>query len=373
MPEKLLIITPSLAGGGAERLTVLLLQHLNRDLFTPELVMFHDVNEYSPDVLKDITVHRLNKRSRFDFIFLVFELHKIIKKENYHIVFSSMTYANYINVLARYWLRSGYLYYLSEQNNVSFSLNQERLRKLKKLMIKYLYPKSHKVVCVSHGVKSDLVNNFGISPNKCKVIYNSVDIHQVRKLVSEEIEHPWFSQDVPVFVACGRLTYQKNYPLLFRAVAIASSQTKIRLMLLGKGEEERLLKDYAISLGIAEQVAFLGFQQNPFKYMARATGFVLSSLFEGLPMVIIEAMACETPVISTRCPFGPEEIISDEVNGLLVPVEDAEKLAETMIRLINDEDLRSRLAEAGKNRADDFDVKKIVMEYENLFINTLER
>ena len=119
------------------------------------------------------------------------------------------------------------------------------------------------------------------------------------------------------------------------------------------------LENYTKELDISHNVVFLGFQSNPFKYLSRATVFVLSSLWEGFGNVIIEAMACGIPVISTRCPSGPDEIITNEVNGLLVPVGDMNALAKAILRLLEDESLRKRIAEAGRKRAEDFRVKLI--------------
>ncbi|GAH75207.1 unnamed protein product [marine sediment metagenome] len=148
------------------------------------------------------------------------------------------------------------------------------------------------------------------------------------------------------------------------------SETKTfpcRLVILGEGDEEQALNKLAADLDISNDVAFLGFQNNPFSFIAHSNIFALSSHWEGFGNVIIEAMACSVPVISTNCPYGPNEIITDGVNGLLVPVGDTHAMAEAIAKLLKDEPLRERLAEEGKKRAEDFKVEKMVAEYEKVF------
>ncbi len=140
-----------------------------------------------------------------------------------------------------------------------------------------------------------------------------------------------------------------------------------RLVILGDGGKRSNLEKLARQLGIERQVTFLGFQTNPFKYLARSDIFVLSSLWEGFALVIVEAMACGIPVISTRCPSGPDEIITDGVNGLLVPVADETALAEAILRLLKDKKLAVKLAQAGTKRAEDFAITKIIKQYEAIF------
>lgn len=141
----------------------------------------------------------------------------------------------------------------------------------------------------------------------------------------------------------------------------------IRLMVLGEGELKETLIDEVGRLELKDKIAFLGFQDNPFKYISRARVFVLSSSYEGFGNVLIEAMALGIPVVSTRCPSGPEEIIQDGINGILVPPDDEQALAESIRTLLVREDLRSRIAKAGRERAEDFRARKIACEYEDVF------
>jgi glycosyltransferase involved in cell wall biosynthesis len=172
---------------------------------------------------------------------------------------------------------------------------------------------------------------------------------------------------LPVIVACGRLTAQKNHPLLLNSMALVLKQTDARLLILGKGEKKDELEKLTQSLGIEKKVFFLGFKKNHHKYIARSSIFVLSSDWEGFSSVIMEAMACGVSVISTRCPSGPDEIITDGVNGLLVPVGDADAMAGAILRLLKDETLRKKLADAGRSRSEDFRVEKMVAGYEKVF------
>lgn len=214
----------------------------------------------------------------------------------------------------------------------------------------------------------DLVDNFGIAREKCRIIYNPIDISRIEKLAREDVRHAWFQENIPIVISCGRLTTQKNYPFLFRALKLALQEVDIRLVILGQGEECEKIIAYAAELGISKQVAFLGFQENPFKYITRAAVFVLSSSWEGFAMVLLEAMACGAAVIATDCPFGSKEVINHNSNGILVTIDDEAALKNAIISVVGDRDLRERLASMGKIRAEDFKAETITKEYEKVFL-----
>ena len=365
--KKILFVIPSLAGGGAERLLVLLAKYLDRNRFRLVFVVFNTENAHQPDWSSDAPVICLNKKNRFDFFYLIWSFSRIIKQEEPSLIFSFLTYTNYLTVLARDLANSRIPLFLSEHSNLKWSLKNQKFKGIKKILIRSLYPKATGIISVSKGVKENLITGYKVPENKCFVIYNMVDIERIRKVANEEISHPWFKENIPIIIACGRLTAPKNYPLLLEAMSLILKKNNARLLILGEGEERSRLEKYARELGISRNIAFLGFRTNPFKYISRAKVFVLSSLWEGFGDVIIEAMACGVPVISTRCPSGPDEIITNGINGLLVPVGDVDALAEAILRLLKDEVLRRRLAEAGRRRAEDFRVEKMVVEYERVF------
>ena len=181
------------------------------------------------------------------------------------------------------------------------------------------------ILAVSHGVADDIVKTLRISKAKVTVAYNPVDIQSARELGEKSPSHPWFSESgIDVIVAAGRLTKQKDFPTLIRSIARVRSTRDVRLIILGEGEERANLQFLISLLKLDDFIYLPGFELNPFSYFSHAKLFVLSSAWEGLPNVLIQAMACGVPVISTDCPSGPREILENGKWGDLVPVgEDA--------------------------------------------------
>ncbi|MFC1904225.1 glycosyltransferase [Chloroflexota bacterium] len=364
--KRVLFVLPSLAGGGAERAASLLLQHLDRQKFDSFLAVFQDRFDYP--VPEDVMVTCFHKSGTYGLFRLIWQLKRVYEEEKPDTVVSVMIYANLFSIVAKKLSRAKPQILLTEQNMSSIGRGQGFLSPLKSWAIPLLYSKADGIICVSRGVAEDLVTQFKVPRQKIKVIFNPVDIEHVSSLVDEEVDHPYFtSKETPIIIAMGRLVVAKGYPYLIKAFAQVVAQFPCRLIILGDGKEKEALQKLVRHLGIERWVDFLGFQKNPFKYLAQSDIFVLSSLWEGFPLAIMEAMACGIPVVSTRCPSGPDEIITNGVNGLLAPVADDTELAVALLRLLNDRSFARRLAQAGRQRVEDFTVAKITQEYEALF------
>ena len=231
-----------------------------------------------------------------------------------------------------------------------------------------LYPKADFIVGVSQGVVDDLKKVLRFDSEKFRVIYNPTVDEELLKKAEEPLDHPWFHDDgePPVILAAGRLHISKDFPTLPRAFALVRKEVPSRLVILGEGEKRKELEKLAQELGIREDLDLPGFVENPYKYTKHAAVFVLSSQWEGLPTVLVEAMACGCPVVSTDCPSGPREILKDGEYGVLVPPKDPEKLAQGIPRVLENQDLRRELSVKGKRRALDFTVDRAVEEYVKL-------
>ena len=198
-----------------------------------------------------------------------------------------------------------------------------------------IYPLADMLVPVSDGVGEDIRSISGIDKDKLTVIRNPVVTSNTLQLADEPVDHPWFAANQPpVILGAGRFTRQKDFPTLIRAFATLRQQKECRLVILGKGGDQQACMDLAKSLGVAQDIDFPGFDSNPFRYMRHAALFVLSSAWEGSPNVLCEALAVGTPVVSTNCPSGPFEILQDGKYGMLVPVGDAEALADAMAQTL---------------------------------------
>ncbi len=213
-------------------------------------------------------------------------------------------------------------------------------------------------MAVSEGVAEDLALTASLPRERITTIYNPVVTPALAGQAQAPLTHPWFAPgSPPVLLAVGRLHYQKDFPTLLRAFARVRAVRAVRLLILGEGDQGVALQASAQELGITTDVELPGFVLNPFAYMARAAVFVLSSAYEGLPGVLIQALACGCPVVSTDCPSGPAEILEGGVYGPLVPVGDDAALAKAILSTLNARPnpdwLRTRAAEFSVDRAVD--------------------
>jgi glycosyltransferase involved in cell wall biosynthesis len=212
-------------------------------------------------------------------------------------------------------------------------------------------------------VREDLVRAIGVPAARTRVIYNACDVERVRRLsrLEPDLALEW---NTPTIVTVGRLVRQKGLPVLLDAFAQVARRRSCQLVMLGDGEERAALARQAARLGIADRVVMPGFRRNPFAVMARGRAFVLSSLWEGFGTVLIEAMACGVPVVSTDCPSGPREILADGQAGVLVPPGDSGALASAIVQALEDEPLRDRLTRAAARRVEAFTTQAMVRGYE---------
>ncbi len=199
---------------------------------------------------------------------------------------------------------------------------------VERIVISMLYPFADGIVTVSRGVAEDLSGYTGTSLERVKVIYNPVVSEQLLQAAEQPVHHPFFSDDqYSVILGVGRLAEQKDFSTLIRAFDIVRRRIPSRLIILGDGAERPALQKLICSSGLQDMVDLPGFQLNPFAFMKRASVFVLSSKWEGLPGVLIEALACGCPVVSTDCLSGPSEILKEGQYGHLVPVGNVEAMA----------------------------------------------
>lgn len=200
-------------------------------------------------------------------------------------------------------------------------------------LLRRVFPASPHVVAVSRGAARNFVETVGVSPDRITTIYNPVVTPELARRAEEPADHPWFGDGgPPVLLGAGRLAPEKDFATLIEAFRRVAAERPCRLVILGEGRLRRELESQVRALGLEAHVSLPGWAENPFAFMARAALFVLSSRHEGFGNVLVEALACGCPAVSTDCPAGPAEILEDPV--LLAPVGDPEALAHTMLRAL---------------------------------------
>ncbi|SMC17656.1 Glycosyltransferase involved in cell wall bisynthesis [Desulfacinum hydrothermale DSM 13146] len=202
--------------------------------------------------------------------------------------------------------------------------------------LKRLLPRADGVIAVSRGVAEDIQRLLGKRKARIHVVPNPVIAPEIDLLAQAPLDHPYFHEHekTPVIVGMGGMRKAKDFPTLLRAFALVRQKTPALLIILGKGRQKDKLIRLARDLGVLSWVSFPGFVQNPYAYLARATVFVLSSLREGSPNVLTEALAVGTPVVSTDCPSGPREILHDGKYGRLVPCGNPEAMAAAILETL---------------------------------------
>ena len=285
-----------------------------------------------------------------------------LHKEQPEALLSGKTPANLVAIWAKRLAKTNTRIVLSERTHLSTGTQQSpkwRWRFMAPL-IKEVYPQAERIVAVSRGVADDLATSTGLPRETIGTIYNPILTTEIAEKSQTPPSHPWLpSTTLPVILGVGRLVPQKDFSTLLKAFAHVQKKYPSRLLILGEGRERAKLQALTFKLGIEEVVSLPGFAPNPYAFMSRASVFVLSSAWEGLPNALIEALACGCPVVSTNCPSGPQEILDHGAFGPLVPVGDDQALAEAIIQTLEHPPNTDRL----QSRAADFDIHTIAEQY----------
>jgi len=224
------------------------------------------------------------------------------------------------------------------------------------------YPAAEQVIAVSGGVADSLAERTTLDRDDISVLYNPVDVAAVRARAAEPVDHDWIEDDdTEVVLFVGRIEPQKDLETWLRAFAsVRDRRPGVRAVIAGEGSQREALSAVAADLGLSDVVSMPGYVENPYRYMKQADVFLLSSRYEGLPTVLIEALACGCPVVATDCPSGPREILEDGALGRLVPVGDASGLADAVVDSLDASADPDRL----RARADEFSPAAVLDEYE---------
>ncbi len=221
--------------------------------------------------------------------------------------------------------------------SVNLSKRSWLQRRMQYLSIGHLYRWADRVVVPSHGAAADLVQELGLPGHLIRVLPSPIVDEQTFALASEPVDHPWLDDPtVPLILGVGELSARKDFQTLIKAFARVSARRSCRLLILGEGRQRHPLERLVNSFQLEASVSLPGFVKNPFPYMRRASLLVLSSICEGLPVALVEALALGIPVVATDCPSGPAEILEGGRLGPLVPVGDESGLAEAILRTLND-------------------------------------
>lgn len=307
-------IIPTLSGGGAERVITTLANNIDEDV---DVIVFHRVeNEYPctqniidlaipgaasiPGKLKNLAIRCV-------------KVNKLKKRYKYKKIISFLDNPNLVNVLTK---KKGQKTIVSIRNFQSKEFKGKK-KSLHKFLVKCFYNKADMIVVTSEGVRQDMIGSFGISQSKVKVIYNPIDKELIDSLGGKHADSATGHKSEIELITVGRLVEQKAHAALLCAIAKykeKNADLSLSLTIIGEGAEKENLIALAQQLGLKHNIQFLPFQKNPFKFLAKADIFVLSSKFEGFPNAMVEAIACGLPVISSDCQAGPREILAPEIS-----------------------------------------------------------
>lgn len=352
------IFLMDLGGGGAERVMINLAQGFVEHQLTVDLVLVQAKGPYLSKLPAGINVITLNS-SRL--LSSLPKLVKYLKEKQPKFLLSALDDTNFIAILAGKIAGNSTKVAVTVHNNLSReSLNAPQLkRRLTPTFVGWFYPSADYVIGVSKGVTDNLIT-LGSPPEKTYSIYNPIVSAQLLEQLQEPVDHPWFaSGQPPVILGVGRLSPQKDFATLIQAFAQVRKHHQARLMILGEGSKLDHLKGLVQDFNLTEDVAFPGFVDNPYSYMARAGVLVLSSAWEGFGNVLVEAMAAGTPVVSTDCESGPAEILAQGQYGKLVPVGDSQAMAEAILATLTE----PANPEPLKQRAMEFSLENSVNQY----------
>lgn len=362
MPEnketKIAILLPNLRAGGAERVSVNLANELASRGYLVDVVLFDLEGELVELLNSDVNVVGLSApRIRSGFVPLL----SLIRNGNYDAVLACMWPLTVMAVLAKLFSWTKTRIILVEHCTWSMSeiIRSTFHRWIIRLSMKILFPFADGIIAVSNGASDDLARFAYIQRRNITTIYNPVVSPKIAMSTIAKIPLRWLCDGHLRILAVGTLKAVKDFPTLLRAFSELRKNKDVHLLILGEGKCRQQLNEIVENLRISEYVEMPGFVADTSAYFEHADLFVLTSISEALPTVLIEALDAGIPIVSTDCPSGPREILEDGKHGILVPVGDAEKLAAAMLQSLSS----THDKEVLKAKAQDFTIKKAADEY----------
>lgn len=380
--KKISILIVSLYSGGAERVVSILLNYF-KDTFDIQLVLLQPVIEYEIPSDQQITVLDKNPSNNpllnvLRIPLLAFRYYRFLKKNNINTSLSFLNRPNFISGFLKVFGWKGKII-LSERTLTSEYYTVKTIGdKIGRLLVKKLYPHADLIVCNSKNIEADLRTTFKVQTNY-RIIYNPIELKVIKEKIKQFAPPASITSKPFTFISIGRLNYIKNHLMLIKAASLLKD-INCRVQIIGKGELKETLDNYIVAAGMQEHVIIIDHTSNPFSYLTMADCFVLTSNFEGFPNVVLEALACSLPVISTDCKGGIRELLTPSIAidtpattdifygeyGMLVPVGNAEVLAQAMRKIYFDTALHQTYKLKNFNRAKNFDVSAIMMCFNDL-------
>ncbi|MBN2700977.1 MAG: glycosyltransferase [Methylothermaceae bacterium] len=337
MNHRICLFLPALGFGGAERVMLNLAEGLVAEGLAVDLCVARAQGEFEKLLPGSVCLVNLASDRPLT---SVPQLARYIRREKPAAVIASMTHTGFAALFARAFARTAIPVVIRQESTWSkmAAHMRGRHRLLNPLFAGYLLPKADHLVAVSNGVSRDLVNAFNLSPKRVSVIANPVLNADFSRSLRESPPHPWLAErneKVPVFVSAGRFVHAKGFDLLIDAFHLFSQRRPARLILFGDGPDRAKLEAKIESLNLVDKVCLPGYTNKLPAAMVRADAFVLSSRWEGLAIVLIEALAAGTRIVATDCPSGPREVLNHGGFGSLVPPEDVGALADGLSTVLD--------------------------------------
>jgi glycosyltransferase involved in cell wall biosynthesis len=362
--KKILIILPSLLIGGAEKLAVSLANDWNIKGYQVEFVLLQKSGKFVDLIDQGVVIHDLNIRKLRNSIFPLYQLFKSIRPD---VIWSGLWPLTSISVVA--WIltgRKGRLYTIDHnQLSISTVIKLKIPKLILKIITRCTYPFATGNMVVAEGVKRDIVSLTGLPEETLKVMYNPAaqGIGLMRETSAEIKGQLWGNDPGKCILSVGSFKEQKNFKLLIETFNLLLSDDHATLIILGDGGLRTELEQQINDLGLQDRIFLPGFMDDPSPWFLSADVFVLSSNWEGLPTVLVEALDCGLPVVSTDTPSGPSEILEDGLWGILVPLNDAKSLLNGIKESLAQTHDRKMLMK----RADAFSVHNISLKYLEYF------
>jgi glycosyltransferase involved in cell wall biosynthesis len=360
------IFLPSLGGGGAERSMLSLARGLAAQNFEVNLVVSQAGGPYMDEAADSLSLVNLNSRSVMKSIP---GLVRYLRAERPKALISALDHANLAAIVASQLSLTDTRLVVTTHTIVSLmmSLNKTQVSRAMMRLMRILYPRADHVVAVSRAVALDLSNITGLPRESIRVVYNPVETHRILSRSVLSVDTTWFGPNEPrVVLSAGSLWAHKDHKTLIEAFGIVKRNRKVRLVILGEGPERISLMKFVRQHGLEREVLMPGFVENPYSWMARSAVFALPSRWEGLPTVLVEAMACGLSATATDSPGGTAEILDCGRYGHLTPIGDAPAMADAIT------DLLDRPIDPGilRHRAEDFSQEKAVSRYKELILES---